>query len=721
MSTGKKRMVRYTVPVAAAALVLTSFAGSANAVDRGTFELDGNATDSSTVSGHDWNTALTPGGNPPLPTGQLANTGVVVDPLNQTIFTGGGSKDDLDIPSWQHTNGSVPDKDEITNAYASAYNKNGDLVVYFGADRFATNGNAALGFWFFQDDVMPGANGKFTGAHTKGDLLVLSEFTNGGSQPTIQVYEWTPGGPINGTLKLLTNNSSTCNATQSGTSDPIACAIVNTGPVTSPWPYQPKSGAAGTFAKGAFFEGGINVSRLAALAGHGTPCFTGFLAETRSSQSVDATLKDLVAGDFNLCDAKVTINGSAVNEVNDPHTFTVKVTKTVAGTESAVEGAKPVVTLAASNGAAPTLISDTCATPGTNSAGECTVTFNSASAGTIVGSATVTFDSGGQTFTRSTGTTAATGAAVKRYVDAKIGIEKSAVNGIGESHTFTVNVQKDEGRGAGFEAAPGAKPTVSLTDTNGDAVAPRSESCSTGTDAAGNCTVTFSSSKPTTITGSASVSIVFQDQDPTRNITVTRSTDGKAPNSGAAVKQFVDGSLTWLKVDQDGKPLGGATFEVCQTHSYNSESKAHTALAEPVCRSVKDDDASDAAAAAGTLKLTGLKMGTYTVQETAAPAGYSFDKGDIKTAKLETMPESARDAVIATAFVNTQLYKMIVITCNQVSNAPVKSTTTLGGSAKDTPTSDLAAQVCAQESEFHTDLRKATHNPSVEIPAPTTP
>ncbi len=716
MSVRKKRMVRYTIPVAAAGLVLTSLSGSANAVDRGTFELDGNATDSSTLTGHDWNTALTTGGGPPLPTGQLANTGVVVDPLNQTIFIGGGSKDDLDIPNWQHTNGSVPDKDEITNAYASAYNKNGDLVVYFGADRYATNGNAALGFWFFQDDVMPGANGKFTGAHTKGDLLVLSEFTNGGSQPTIQVYEWTPGGPINGTLKLLTNSSSTCNAAQTGTSDPVACAIVNTAAVPAPWPYQPKSGAAGTFAKGAFFEGGINVSKLASLAGHGTPCFTGFLAETRSSQSVDATLKDFVAGDFNLCDAKITINGSAVNEVNDPHTFTVKVTKTVAGTESAVEGTKPVVTLAPSNGAAPTTTSNTCETAGTNSDGECTVTFNSASAGTIVGSATVTFESGGQTFTRSTGLTADNPNAVKRYVDAKIGIARSAVNGIGESHTFTVNVQKDDGRGAGFVAAAGEKPTVSLTDTSGSAVTPTSESCSTGTDAAGNCTVTFSSSTPTTITGSASVSLVFTD--PTGNITVTRSTDGKAPNSGVAVKEFVDGSLTWYKVDQDNKPLGGATFKVCQTHSYSSENKTHTALATPHCRSVKDNDASDADAAAGTLKLTGLKMGTYTVQETAAPAGYSFDPNDVKTAKLETMPESARDAVIATAFVNTQLYKMIVITCNQVSNAPVKSKTTLGGTAKDTPTSNLAEQVCAQESEFHTDLRKGTHNPSVEIPAP---
>ena len=60
----------------------------------------------------------------------------------------------------------------------------------------------------------------------------------------------------------------------------------------SPWPYTPKAneGSPGTFPISAFFEGGINITRLVPDA----TCFSGFLAETRSSTPFDARLKDFV-------------------------------------------------------------------------------------------------------------------------------------------------------------------------------------------------------------------------------------------------------------------------------------------------------------------------------------------------------------------------------------------------------------------------------------------
>ena len=80
-----------------------------------------------------------------------------------------------------------------------------------------------------------------------------------------------------------------------------------------------------------------------------------------------------------------------VNEVGDEHTFTVHVTQssTVAPVTD-VEGVIPEVTLTASSGAVVDLIEDTCATTGTDAdgcSGECTVTFNSDSAGVITGHA----------------------------------------------------------------------------------------------------------------------------------------------------------------------------------------------------------------------------------------------------------------------------------------------------------------------------------------------
>lgn len=722
------------MPAALTGMVaLAAMAGvpAASAVDRGTFELDGNAVDDAGLAGDDWSSALTGGGSADL----LQHTGVVPDPLNTTIFTGGGSKDDLAISGWQHTNGAVPDKNEITNAYAAAYNKAGDLVVYFGADRYATNGNSNLGFWFLQQDVAPVDGGSFSGEHQPGDILVLSEFTNGGSQPTIQVYEWRPGAPdaINGTLRLLTNSNSVCNATQTGTTDPVACAIVNSAPAASPWAYQPKSGAADTFAKGAFFEGGINVSDLFAAQGQTAPCITSFIAETRSSQSVDATLKDFVAGDFNLCSASMQIAGSGVNEVGDQHTFTATVTKTVAGVTSGVAGVTPAVTLSPAPSGPQPVDNGTC-DEGTDTSGQCTVIFNSDTAGIITGSATATFTEGGQTFNVATGTAAATGAAVKRYVDAKIGINPPLdTNGITEQHTFTVDVQQDDGFPAGaaggdavtgFGPVPnGITPVVTLTPGTTDAVVTgKTDSCASPGTVNGSCTVVFTSNSAGTVTGSASVSLAFAGLTGT----VERSTDAVGANSGTAVKHFVEGTLSWLKHDQDGSLLGGATFEVCRTTSYDSHSRTHTSIT-PVCLSVTDNDARDVDTVAGQLELEGLVMGTYTVKETAAPAGYSFDPTDVKTALVETLPTdgvpgSGPNQSITVAFVNTQLYKMIVLTCNQVTNELVVSTVTVNGASKDTlGTPPGASDLCSLGGASFGDLRAGTYAPSVVIPKAATP
>ncbi|MDW2173112.1 hypothetical protein R7Z48_27185, partial [Vibrio sp. 1567] len=132
-------------------LILSVFASPTWAVhDLGTFELEGNATDDA-VAGDDWENIYDGSDSANV------DTGILPDPSPISIFTG-GRKDIQDISEWSHKDGSVPDKDDLTNAYAAAYGvDNGgggsDLVIYFGADRFANVGDAFMGFWFFQDDV----------------------------------------------------------------------------------------------------------------------------------------------------------------------------------------------------------------------------------------------------------------------------------------------------------------------------------------------------------------------------------------------------------------------------------------------------------------------------------------------------------------------------------------------------------------------------------------
>lgn len=258
------------------------------------FELDKNAVDDASPL-DDWQTLNSGGGSAIATTLDGNGNPVEIPDLNgQTTFTTGGSKDDLDISSWRHSTGSSPPKDEITNAYAAAYQSGSDTYLVFGADRFAQNGDAVIGFWFFQNAISlittgPDA-GKFNGVHKNGDVLILSDFTQGGGEVTIRVFKWnSPGGAIDGTLDLIGTGFG-CSAS------PLFCAEVNDVATPSPWAYTPSKGAANIFPKGGFFEGGVNLSQL----GISNVCFASFLAETRSSQSVDATLKDFVTGTFTL-------------------------------------------------------------------------------------------------------------------------------------------------------------------------------------------------------------------------------------------------------------------------------------------------------------------------------------------------------------------------------------------------------------------------------------
>jgi hypothetical protein len=274
--------------------------------DLGLFELDRNAQDGA-AAGDDWDTLFGGGG------GSADDfSGILPDIGGDggTQFQGGGSKDDLDITSWLWKAGEPLDKDDITNAYAAAYTNTvdttnsdpGDLIIYFGLDRFSTAGSAQVGFWFLQDPTFglsntPSGGGfKFSGQHVNGDVLVQSNFTNGGVISDLAVFQWQSGAlvPVPGVP-----SPSDCNQTSPALVDDLACATVNQMPTVSPWPYTPKAneGAPGTFQTSAFFEGGINITKLIPGAG----CFTAFTGETRSSTPFDARLQDLVIGDLDTC------------------------------------------------------------------------------------------------------------------------------------------------------------------------------------------------------------------------------------------------------------------------------------------------------------------------------------------------------------------------------------------------------------------------------------
>jgi hypothetical protein len=301
------------------------------------FQLDGNPTKSIGGSGvstldDDWDNVFGLGdgsGSPAYPTPRLVPT---VGPGEAFAFDGAnlaggketsawsGSNKDIDeindgiaaTDDWEYASSKVtPDKDNITNAYAKAYSVDHDgdgsddpgdtpnhLVIYFGADRFANNGDAALGFWFFRNEVGLGSGGKFTGKHAIGDILVQVDFVSGGSSSEIQIFKWVGSGGDFGALEEIgfghANGDTVCLA------DDSACATTNEATRASPWAYTPKSGTANNFPAESMFEGGIDITALV-----GEVCFSAFMAETRSSHSETAELKDFALSDFDLCSVSV--------------------------------------------------------------------------------------------------------------------------------------------------------------------------------------------------------------------------------------------------------------------------------------------------------------------------------------------------------------------------------------------------------------------------------
>lgn len=322
----------------------------------GLFELDGNTVDGTDASppdpfaGVDWGYLYNT--NNPLPANMVDFTGILRDLSPATIFWKGGSKDVEDVTEWWYKNGSVSDKSDITDAYAAAFTntKNicldaqskpvecaagseedavhsaGDLIVYFGMDRYGNDGDTFGGFWFFQDPevgLVPNTTqGEWQGAHVKrdgdqpGDVLVLVEYPQAsGSTPVIKVYEWDPDDLDNNNVApnlelLYTETQAKCD----GWGDKWACAIVNTValPGEPAWPYIPKGGTdASPLPAQSFFEGGINLTKILGA----TPCISSFLAETRSSRSETASLEDFAFGDFEVCGA--TVSKSCESEISD--------------------------------------------------------------------------------------------------------------------------------------------------------------------------------------------------------------------------------------------------------------------------------------------------------------------------------------------------------------------------------------------------------------------
>jgi hypothetical protein len=448
-----------------------------------------------------------------------------------------------------------------------------------------------------------------------------------------------------------------------------------------------------------------------------------------------------------VVDAHITISPlQATNESGDTHVLTATVKQiNGSGESNAPDGT--IVSFALSNNSAGAAFiddgtdSDNDGTEGNDCvtvSGQCTVSITTAGTGDVDIDATTTFSVSGVSLTRSTdGTGSNSDSANKIFVDAPIAISPlSDTNNINSEHVFTITVTLLP-LGTVTENLA-ITPSISPTpDEYADTCATPTE---TGTDTdVWTCTVTINHGSAETFTLNATLSVTLDGLAITRDTDPATTEVGAGPNgSGPATKVFVDGTLAWLKHDQNADLLAGATFEVCQTH-YLDTSGVSDVLVQlvdenddpaPACVSVLDDDGSDAGysgldadADGGEFLLEGLSLGTWTIRETAAPEGYAFDDTLTQTVEL-TFEDTSGNA--ANAFVNTRLFKLIVITCNESTNQLVVSEVTLDGVASDTfadvpaawgdLTEEAICGLTAEDGAVYGELEEGLYEPQVTIP-----
>jgi len=503
--------------------------------DNGMFELDGNIKHGSlTAPPYDWASLFDSGGNRIIapPSGALLADDFLADFTNPdaTYFSsnGGGVKDVNPISNWGCTTIHNPTaKDNLLNSYAALIQvpsgpNGGHLVLYVGSERESNNGTSFAGFWLFKNPVTCNTQtGTFSGSHTDGDILIVSNYTNGGGNQEVQLFQQQAG------VLTAIAHGGICG---SAANDSM-CAIANDAALPAsdiPWAPGNTSG----HQTNTFVEAGVD---LTAVLGGSVPCFAFFQAETRSSAQLTATLKDFTGGSFNSC-APPTITttqnatSAALNVVvGTPVQDVAKISgasgipggtltyKLFTGTDCDAAG-NPTGSLVNSSTVNVTASGDQPPS----------FTFTPSSAGTWQWIAVY---SGDLPNGRNPGASSACGTEPLRAVDAAITIAPSAANEINHSHTFNISV-------TAFPSGAGT-PTITISTNVNPAPSSSSNTCGTTTGNSAACALTINSATTGTFNANASATVTVG------GVTLTRSTSGNAGpgGSGPATKTYVDAYL----------------------------------------------------------------------------------------------------------------------------------------------------------------------------------
>ena len=217
-----------------------------------------------------------------------------------------GSKDFLFANAQVWADGQTKAKNDIANGAAglvstvSYYDQFDNLVtltggnyLVFAGDRTSNNGDAQIGFWFYQNGTGPveiNGNKIFDPEHSRGDILVLADFTGGGRTATVVVYRWIGGGAVTPGSSIVPNTNGNLETTNIASI--VAENNIEGESIPAGWGFLEKR-VPRLYEKNEFYEGFVDLSQLGDAV---NKCFSTVLLETRSSQSVTSSLDDFIGG-----------------------------------------------------------------------------------------------------------------------------------------------------------------------------------------------------------------------------------------------------------------------------------------------------------------------------------------------------------------------------------------------------------------------------------------
>ena len=281
---------------------------------------------------------------------------------------------------------------------------------------------------------------------------------------------------------------------------------------------------AGTTCDDGTVEGACTIEINSVVHGVSTVTIDAITSTIIDGEPVTGSI--VVASDTGIktwIDFQADVQSSATNLAGDPHTFTITATVDFgAGAVPVPDGSVVHYTWTGDGTAAPV---SSCTIAG----GTCTVVVSSADAGSgeielTSLDATVNdtdFEGAPVSAAAESGSLTAT----KTWIDFDLTVGPSAVNLIGEPHTFTITATVDDG--TGDVAVPDGS-TVNFTWSGPEPASPASSCTTTG----GSCTVTVNSSAP----GSGTITLT----------SITATVDGTT-FTGVAASVATGGSLTATK------------------------------------------------------------------------------------------------------------------------------------------------------------------------------